>query len=107
MLKQNHFVIGSIDEETRCKHYQLEQDRVAIRFYCCNTYFSCFACHEKKGCGQSVVWPKYKYATKAILCGSCQYEMRIDEYLACNHECPNCDRHFNPGCRLHKHLYFE
>lgn len=105
-MESNH-VKGAIDKETRCRHYHSEQDRIAIKFYCCDEYYSCFECHAEKGCKKHQTWPKAKQTTHAVLCGSCRYEMRIDEYLSCDNECPNCHRPFNPGCGLHKHLYFE
>jgi uncharacterized CHY-type Zn-finger protein len=95
-----------VDEETRCAHYHAEIDRIAIKFYCCGSYFSCFECHEATGCGNPKVWPKQMFDQHAILCGACGYELTINEYLACDSTCPNCHASFNPGCNLHKHLYF-
>jgi uncharacterized CHY-type Zn-finger protein len=33
--------------------------------------------------------------------------LTIDEYLSCKSVCSRCHKAFNPGCNLHKHLYFE
>ncbi|WP_422124184.1 CHY zinc finger protein [Planococcus sp. X10-3] len=101
-------VIGlDVDPETRCRHYHSEIDQIAIKFYCCRKYYPCFECHAAVGCGHPQVWPKEQFAEKAVLCGACGYELSIEEYLACASECPNCSASFNPGCSLHKHLYFE
>ncbi|MDW0118258.1 CHY zinc finger protein [Sporosarcina thermotolerans] len=105
---QEHHVAGSvIDNETRCTHYHSILDIIAIKFYCCNTYFPCFQCHEEAGCGSPEVWPAEKFDEKAILCGCCGNELTVNEYQNCNSVCPYCTAKFNPGCSLHKRLYFE
>ncbi|MCP3761305.1 CHY zinc finger protein [Domibacillus sp. A3M-37] len=96
-----------LDEETRCEHYHKEIDRIAIKFYCCQTYYPCHSCHEECGCGDALVWPRRLFGEKAILCGACKHELTINEYLSCNSTCPACGASFNPGCSLHKHYYFE
>lgn len=96
-----------VDSETRCTHYHSELDIVAIKFYCCDTYFPCHSCHEEAGCGGHNVWPKKKFDEKAILCGCCRHELTINEYMTCHYKCPSCKAAFNPGCGLHKGLYFE
>ncbi|MFC4713294.1 CHY zinc finger protein [Planococcus dechangensis] len=96
-----------VDFETRCRHYHSENDRIAIRFHCCGQYFPCFECHQALGCGNASVWPKEQFHEKAILCGACGTELSIREYLDCASSCPHCMAAFNPGCSLHKHLYFE
>ncbi|MBE6184578.1 CHY zinc finger protein [Heyndrickxia ginsengihumi] len=108
MIIHGHEVKGSVlDSETRCVHYHKKIDRIAIKFYCCNTYYPCYECHEEHGCGKHKVWPKEQFDKKAILCGACGYELTIHEYLHCRSNCPNCQASFNPGCNLHRHLYFE
>ncbi|MDX1807112.1 MAG: CHY zinc finger protein [Paenisporosarcina sp.] len=108
MLIHGHLVKGNdIDQETRCLHYHTEIDRIAIKFYCCDTYFPCFSCHEESGCNSAQVWPKDQFHQKAVLCGSCGHELTIEEYLSCKSVCSCCHKAFNPGCSLHKHLYFE
>ena len=108
MLIHDHDVKGNgVDKETRCLHYHSEVDRIAIKFYCCNTYYPCFSCHEEEGCYSPQVWPRHQFHQKAVLCGSCGNELTIHEYLACNSSCPSCKSSFNPGCSTHKHLYFE
>lgn len=100
-------VNGAIDTETRCSHYHSENDRIAIKFYCCNDYFSCYQCHQQYGCGSTSVWPREDFNKKAILCGSCKTELTINEYLNSGYSCLSCGAAFNPGCSLHYHLYFE
>lgn len=96
----------NVDTETRCAHYHTEIDRIAIKFFCCGAYFSCFECHDVVGCGTPKVWPREQFDQKAVLCGACGYELTINEYLECASTCPECVASFNPGCSLHKHLYF-
>ncbi|WP_339252373.1 CHY zinc finger protein [Sporosarcina sp. FSL W8-0480] len=108
MLCKGHHVAGNvIDNETRCVHYHSRLDIIAIKFYCCDTYFPCFQCHEEVGCGSPEVWPADKFDEKAILCGSCGNELTVNEYRDCDSACPYCKAEFNPGCSLHATLYFE
>lgn len=101
-------VIGiDVDEETRCAHYHSEIDRIAIKFFCCGQYYPCFQCHAECGCGTPAVWPKERFNEQAVLCGSCGHELTVTDYLTCDSFCPSCCAAFNPGCSLHKHLYFE
>ncbi len=53
------------------------------------------------------VWKKDEFDTSAILCGICNNEMTIREYLTSNNRCPHCNSAFNPNCSKHYHLYFE
>ncbi|MBD7985488.1 hypothetical protein H9649_12880 [Sporosarcina sp. Sa2YVA2] len=96
-----------IDSETRCVHYHSTLDIIAIKFYCCNTYFPCYACHKESGCGNPAVWPKQKFDEKAVLCGACGHELSVNEYTHCQSRCPKCKARFNPGCNLHRELYFD
>lgn len=108
MKVKGQIVRGNIiDNETRCAHYHSDIDRIAIKFYCCNTYFPCYECHEEDGCGNPDVWPVEMFDEKAVLCGACGHELRIKEYLNCKSTCPGCSAAFNPGCNLHRHLYFQ
>lgn len=108
MLVKGHNVRGAVlDNETRCAHYHSETDRIAIKFYCCDTYFPCYECHEEAGCGKPSVWPTEKFYKKAVLCGACGYELTIGEYLDGKSACPECQASFNPGCSLHRHFYFQ
>lgn len=108
MICKGHHVSGNVvDSYTRCAHYHTELDIIAIKFFCCDTYFPCYQCHEESGCGSAKVWPKEKYDEKAVLCGACGHELTVNEYLGCNSTCPSCRERFNPGCKLHSKLYFE
>lgn len=108
MINHGYFILGNnVDVETRCAHYHKEIDRIAIKFYCCQTYYPCYECHDELGCGETKQWPSDQFHTKAILCGACGYELTVSEYLTCHSSCPNCQSPFNPGCSLHAHLYFD
>lgn len=98
---------GAMDHETRCEHYHMENDRIAIKFYCCGGYFPCYLCHKQYGCGSPEVWPREKFDQLAILCGNCNTELTITEYLNSSYRCPFCHAAFNSGCAVHYHLYFE
>ncbi|WP_417897194.1 CHY zinc finger protein [Bacillus haimaensis] len=105
---QNIQVLGkTVDKETRCVHYHSSKDIIAIKFYCCQTYFPCYQCHDEHSDHHAQVWPKKSFGEKAILCGVCQNELSIHEYIDSNSTCPICRSPFNPGCQLHYHLYFE
>lgn len=107
-MQIGHFNIrGAIDRETRCEHYHMRKDIIAIKFYCCGNYFPCYLCHEQYGCGNQAVWPREQFGEKAILCGVCEEELTIYEYLNSENSCPLCGAQFNAGCMLHHHLYFD
>jgi uncharacterized CHY-type Zn-finger protein len=105
--KDYHVAGNVIDSETRCAHYHSELDIIAIKFYCCNTYFPCFQCHEESGCGDQKVWPKERFGEKAVLCGKCKNELTVDQYKDSGYRCTFCGAKFNQGCGLHWELYFE
>jgi len=107
MIIYGHEVCGAIDVETRCSHYHKEIDRIAIKFHCCGKYFPCYKCHEEFGCGKKAVWPRAKFNDKAILCGGCGSELSVNQYFDSGYQCPVCKADFNPGCGLHRELYFE
>ena len=53
------------------------------------------------------VWPQDRFEEDgAVLCGACGEDMTVKAYSACEDRCPSCGASFNPGCRLHKDLYF-
>jgi len=99
-------VIGAIDHQTRCKHYHTDIDIIAIKFKCCNTYYGCYYCHEEAADHKHMVWPRNEWETKAILCGSCDTELTINQYMNSDYTCPTCQAAFNPRCQNHYHLYF-
>jgi uncharacterized CHY-type Zn-finger protein len=97
----------NVDRNTRCGHYSTEKDIIAIKFKCCDTYYSCHSCHDEVADHPSILWKIEERNTKAILCGACGTELTIQEYMDCNSVCPNCKLSFNGGCKSHYHLYFE
>lgn len=102
-----HKVYGNnIDPETRCLHYSTVLDRIALKFKCCRTYYSCYKCHERIADHAPEVFQKEDKDCKVILCGSCGFEMTLLEYLECNSKCPKCYVSFNPGCKKHLFHYF-
>ncbi|WP_416147958.1 CHY zinc finger protein [Salipaludibacillus sp. HK11] len=108
-MKQNNIEVKGklVDNETRCEHYHSERDRIAIKFKCCNTYYSCIYCHEERTNHPVVRWEKIDFKQQAVLCGSCGIEISIDDYLHTPEHCPTCKLSFNPGCKNHHHFYFE
>jgi uncharacterized CHY-type Zn-finger protein len=96
-----------MDSKTRCEHYHLDVDIVAIKFKCCATYYSCCRCHAEEADHEAEVWKKDEFDEKAILCGHCGTELTVNEYLNSISTCPMCKSNFNPRCKNHFHLYFE
>ncbi|RHW34685.1 hypothetical protein D1B33_13620 [Lysinibacillus yapensis] len=100
-------VYGSVvDGETRCTHYHSRKDIIAIKFKCCNRYYPCYRCHEEDANHEIEQWAKEEFGNKAILCGHCQTELTITEYMQSS-RCPNCNHLFNEGCAAHYPLYFQ
>ena len=97
----------SVDDQTRCEHFQSPLDIIAIKFRCCGEYYPCYQCHEETTNHQPEVWKKEEWDTKAILCGVCKEELTINQYFSSENCCPHCNSLFNPGCSKHYHLYFE
>ncbi|HEU5223960.1 MAG TPA: CHY zinc finger protein [Candidatus Lumbricidophila sp.] len=95
----------TVDDQTRCVHYQTELDIVAIKFACCGRWYPCHACHEASESHAATQWPADAFDERAILCGVCRTTLSIDEYFAAT-GCPACGSAFNPRCALHRHLYF-
>lgn len=96
-----------VNARTQCAHYHSERDIIAIKHKCCGTFYACIECHRELVDHAPVVWPKSERGAKAILCGNCQSQLSIAEYLACGNSCPACQAAFNPGCANHYPLYFE
>lgn len=94
-----------VDDETRCAHYDGPRDVVAIRFACCETYYPCYRCHAAVTDHEPAVWSAGTFDRRAVLCGACGTELRIDAYLG-ETACPDCGAGFNPGCRTHYDRYF-
>ena len=96
-----------LDAETRCAHWRSPLDIVALKMRCCGVYYACRDCHDALAGHAAEVWPRATWDTPAVLCGACGTELSIAAYLACDDRCPACAAPFNPGCKLHRHLYFE
>jgi uncharacterized CHY-type Zn-finger protein len=96
-----------VDEHTRCVHYHSPVDVIAIKFKCCDRYYPCFQCHEETAGHAAEVWKKEEWSTPAILCGQCNHEISIQQYMDAANRCPYCQAAFNPHCSRHYHLYFE
>ncbi len=90
-----------------CKHYSSPLDIVAILCPCCKKYYACHLCHEELSSRPIKKRAVSEFSLKAILCRRCGGTLTIAEYLSCQDRCPKCKALFNPGCKLHKNLYFE
>ena len=105
-------VYGAVlDASTRCIHFHSARDIVAIKFACCRRYYPCFQCHDEAVRREfsphtARQWPQAEWTELAILCGACHRQLSITEYRQVD-RCPHCAAEFNPGCRLHGHLYFD
>jgi len=103
----NQLVRGiALDGQTRCAHYHTDQDVIAIKFACCETYYPCFQCHDACVDHDAERWPREAFDEPGVLCGVCGSELTAVEYLDCDHECPYCGAAFNPSCRDHHSQYF-
>ena len=101
------FVEGVLlDPQTRCAHWRSPLDIIAIKMRCCGTYYACRQCHDELAGHAAAVWPMAAWDARAILCGACDGELSVRQYMACENTCPACGANFNPGCRTHYHLYF-
>jgi uncharacterized CHY-type Zn-finger protein len=101
-------VLGvDVDPQTRCAHWRSPLDVIAIKMKCCGDYYACRDCHDALSGHPAAVWPKAEWDQPAILCGVCGVELSVRQYMACDNRCGACAAPFNPGCRLHYHLYFE
>lgn len=97
----------ALDSRTGCAHYRSTLDIVAIKFECCQTYYSCFYCHQAEAGHNASVWSRSRFDEKAILCGACGTQMSIRQYLECRAVCQTCGSAFNPRCESHYPFYFE
>jgi uncharacterized CHY-type Zn-finger protein len=96
-----------VDPQTRCAHWHSPIDIVALKMRCCGAYYACRACHDETADHAAAVWPEVEWDQPAVLCGACGTQLSVRAYLDCSNRCPACAAAFNPGCRLHYHLYFE
>lgn len=96
----------TIDAESRCVHYGGPRDVVAIKCYCCDSYYPCYRCHEARADHPLQPWPRHRFDANAILCGACGTQMSITTYLQVQ-ACPHCSHAFNAGCGSHHAIYFQ
>ena len=99
-------IIGAIDSQGKCNHYRRPLDIRAIKFRCCNEFYSCIDCHLENAEHQPQRWSPEQFHEQAILCGVCKKEISIAAYIHSNSNCPSCQANFNPKCKNHFHLYF-
>jgi uncharacterized CHY-type Zn-finger protein len=100
-------VLGiELDPQTRCAHWRSPLDVIAIKMRCCGEYYACRQCHDELADHPARIWPPEEWDLPAILCGVCDSELTVRQYLDCGNACPACQARFNPGCRNHSHLYF-
>ena len=97
----------NLDPETRCAHWRSPLDIIAIKMRCCGVYYACRDCHDALADHPAQVWPRAEWDAPAVLCGACGTEMSVNAYLNSDNRCRTCGAAFNPGCKLHHHLYFE
>lgn len=96
----------AVDSETRCGHYDSAVDVVALRFPCCDCYYSCFRCHDAVTDHEPERLSREAFDDPAALCGACGATLSVRAYLDCDDACPDCGAAFNPGCRRHQNRYF-
>ena len=77
-----------------------------MKMPCCDKYWACIDCHSELADHAAERRPLDDPAP-AAMCGLCGHEMSARQYLTCNDRCPGCGHAFNPGCHLHRHLYFS
>lgn len=97
----------SLGPQTRCRHYHGPTDIIAIKMKCCATYYACKDCHITLADHPIEVWPQNEWDQKAILCGACDTELTIQQYMQSGSIGPMCNAQFNPGCKNHYHFYFQ
>lgn len=95
-----------VDTETRCAHYDSEEDIIAIRFPCCDVYYPCYRCHEATTDHVPERFTQAAFDSQAIYCGRCHTTHSVDSYLESIAECPTCSAPFNPDCEAHHDRYF-
>lgn len=100
-------VLGrTIDAQTRCVHYGGPTDIVALKFKCCGDFYPCYECHDETVSHTTARWKDTELGERAVLCGVCTGQLTVGEYLRTD-RCPTCDAGFNPGCKLHRDIYFD
>lgn len=108
MIDDKNIVHGiAVDIRTGCEHYRSNLDIIAIKFKCCQLYYSCYFCHESLADHPVEIWQACEVGKTAVLCGNCKRQFTIQEYLQANNNCQHCGAQFNLGCKTHYHLYFS
>ena len=97
----------SVTPLTQCAHWHSALDIIAIRHASCLKYYACITCHNELETHEPAVWPLSLRGERAVMCGQCRYELRVDEYMQSGSCCTNCQAAFNPKCKGHWELYFE
>lgn len=96
-----------VDEKSRCIHYHLPLDIVAIKFACCGKFWACYKCHDENVTHDRQRWnPEQLKHEQVVQCGECKALLSFAEYSS-GLECPKCNAAFNPRCLLHYPIYFE
>ena len=90
----------TVDDESRCTHYHTPLDIIAIKFKCCNKFYSCYKCHNENENHEIIRWEKDEFDEQAILCGVCNQTMSINDYML-SEVCPHCSARFNHRCKYH------
>ncbi len=101
-----HVLGRTIDAHTRCVHYGGTADIIALKFKCCGDFYPCYECHDEAVSHTIDRWGDADLHERAVLCGACSMQLTIAEYLGAA-SCPACDTAFNPGCKLHRDIYFD
>lgn len=100
-------VLGrTIDAQTRCVHYGGPNDIIALKFKCCGDYYPCHECHDEAVTHAIARWEETELGELAVLCGVCTGQLTVAEYLRAD-RCLACGAGFNPGCKLHRDIYFD
>lgn len=94
----------TLDEAGRCTHYHSDVDVIANKCAICNKYWACYKCHAAAA---DHSFGAMDLQSRAVMCGACGHEMNFDEYAGSTNGCPRCGQRFNPGCSLHRHIYFQ
>lgn len=95
-----------VGPKTECIHWHSARDVIAIRFCCCNRFYSCIDCHQALEDHPPIAWLADQADQETVLCGACGALLTTREYLNSGSECPHCGAEFNPNCARHHNFYF-
>lgn len=95
-----------LDAETRCLHYHSTKDIIALKCFTCRRYYPCYQCHATYETHAYEPYPSW-LGDEVVFCGACQTGLTIAAYRQGDGFCSNCSAAFNPGCKLHEHIYFR